>query len=856
MAQEEKKYSILDELAKCSGYDIALMTTFNFEIGFFERAVLNRFFAKDVKTISLFVDSQELTNALNEFDLSHSGSHIGRKYMVNPVKMDGSFHPKVILLLGEKKARLFVGSANVKTSGYATNNEVFNYLDYDANNPEFLDVIVAAIDFFDAINEISYKLDNGVIKAAKEYIYYHKAEKNLEISLLHNMNTPILDQAVEAIQGDVKNISIAVPYYDKELLALQQIKARFPDADISLYVQNKNSTFPVDYNEKNHIVKHINTFCRFLDNSSSTSGNFYHGKVFLFKSADKSYVLYGSANCTLSALTKTYQTGGNVECDFIETGTISDFDYFFDNLDLEVEEKLTSQELIYETPEPTIFSFKYGEVRETIELHIGCTKGVEGLTVKLGDRELEYKESSGEIIVTIGEECRDIMTDIFELSLIYGNQTETIRCWTYNPVVLANNREVQNRQDNLGDFEIESTGDKYIEDRIKFFKAEATCLNEVQEYKNNLKYMNQIKIEQESESEGPEDFVIDYQIPDEYRYAYRQYSATSKIRNMFVKRFLGISFIVDTDDSKGARKSVTPYENELITPVCRKATSEEIKFERFIKGKVKGMMNDVYVEVIELEHYIGLVQVVMEIFEKYCDRENVEDIFLPNYVVQTKSLFMRKIIGKSLDNLFDKEEIQEAIIKKSFQTILETYLYYRNIQESDDRWQFESLNKSLLNVLEKKYNLRQSYKPVIKQIISEGKGGVLTLGFDGACSYIEQLYGYKTFEMLNDVICKAYPGAEVTPKGSTLKIVVKTDHILECVKLNTSILREIANYSMHVTKIAIVSIDFINVAPNPENKNVITKISHSVSLEYHQWRHYEKRLNGTIYDSKSQYLQF
>ena len=117
MEQEEKKYSILDELAKCSGYDIALMTTFNFEIGFFERAVLNRLFAKDVKTISIFVDSDELTNALNEFDVAHSGSHIGKKYMVNPVKMGGSFHPKVILLLGEKKARLFVGSANVKTSG-------------------------------------------------------------------------------------------------------------------------------------------------------------------------------------------------------------------------------------------------------------------------------------------------------------------------------------------------------------------------------------------------------------------------------------------------------------------------------------------------------------------------------------------------------------------------------------------------------------------------------------------------------------------------------------------------------------------------------------------------------------------
>ena len=675
MEQEEKKYSILDELARCSGYDIALMTTFNFEIGFFERAVLNRLFAKDVKTVSVFVDSGELTNALNEFDVAHSGSHLGRKYMVNPVKIDGSFHPKVILLLGEKKARLFVGSANVKTSGYATNNEVFNYIDYDSNHPEFLDVIVAAIDFFDAINEISYKLDNGVIKAAKEYIYYHKTEKNSDIALLHNMKSSILEQAVEIISGDVKRVSIAVPYYDKELLALQRIKDKFPDAEISLYIQNKNSTFPVAYNEKNHIVENINTFCRFMDNSSSTSGNFYHGKVFLFKTENKSYVLYGSANCTLSALTKTHRNGGNVECDFLEAGTLTDFDYFFDNMDLEVEEKLSSQEMIYETPAPTSFSFKYGEVKESIELHISCSKNVDGLVARLGDKELEFKYSKGEVIVFIGEDCRDALTDIFEISLTVGENTDLLRCWTFNPVILANSRELQNRRDNLGDFEIDSTGNKYIEDRIKFFKAEATCLNEWQEYRNNLKYMNQIKMEQESESEGVEDFVVDYQIPDEYRYAYRQYSAASKIRNMFVRRFLGLSFITDTADTKGAKRSALDPEEKGSTPACRKATTEEIKFERFIKGKVKGMMNDVYVEAIELEHYIGLVQVVMEIFEKYCDVENVEDIFLPDYVVQTKSLFMRKIIGKPLDNLPGKDEMQAAIIKKTFQTIIETYLF-------------------------------------------------------------------------------------------------------------------------------------------------------------------------------------
>ncbi len=578
--------------------------------------------------------------------------------------------------------------------------------------------------------------------------------------------------------------------------------------------------------------------------------------MFLFKTKDQAFALYGSANCTLSALTKTYADGGNVECDFLEIGRISDFDYFFDNMDLEVGEKLTSQEMVFDTSAPAVFTFKYGEVKECIELYVGCTKEVDALTVKLGDKELEYKSSKGEIIVYIDEECRDAITDIFEITLIYGDQTESLRCWTFNPSILANSREVQNRKDNLSDFDIDSTGDKYIEDRIKYFKAEATCLNEWQEYKNNLKYMNQIKMEQETESDEPEDFVIDYQIPDEYRYAYRQYSAVSKIRNMFVKRFLGASFISDAKDEKARSKSDTSSGDALITPKSRKATSEEIKFERFIKGKVKGMMNDVYVEVIEFDHYIGLVQVIMEIFEKYCDVENVEGIFSRDYVVETKSCFMRKIIGKPMDNLPDKEEMQAAIIKKGFHTIIETYLYYRNLQDSDERWKFESLNKTLLGTLEKKYDLRRSYKAVIKEIIKERNDEVFTLGFDGACGYIEQLYGYKTYEMLCNMINEMYPGAGIVLKGTSLRITVKVDGFAGYRRPDTKVLREIANFSRHVSNVNTVYIDFDNTTENPENKNIIVKMSHAVSIEYHQWRYTEERFNGDRYNSKSQYLQF
>lgn len=176
------------------------------------------------------------------------------------------------------------------------------------------------------------------------------------------------------------------------------------------------------------------------------------------KTTDKAYVFYVSANCTMSAMTKSFYDGGNIECDFLEVGGFSEFDYFFENMTLATDEEFTSQKMVYETPETVSFSFKYGEIKETVELHIGYSQKIDDLTVKLRDKELEYDVKKDELIVYIDEECRDFMTDIFEITIAFGDKSETLRCWTYGPIALANNREKQNNRDSLGDFEIELPG--------------------------------------------------------------------------------------------------------------------------------------------------------------------------------------------------------------------------------------------------------------------------------------------------------------------------------------------------------------------------------------------------------------
>ena len=54
----EDRIRIIDEITKYRDCKIALFSTFNFEIDYFERAILSRLFDNGTRKISLFVDAK------------------------------------------------------------------------------------------------------------------------------------------------------------------------------------------------------------------------------------------------------------------------------------------------------------------------------------------------------------------------------------------------------------------------------------------------------------------------------------------------------------------------------------------------------------------------------------------------------------------------------------------------------------------------------------------------------------------------------------------------------------------------------------------------------------------------------
>ena len=851
-------YSLLDILQKSVGYDIALLTTYNFDIRLFEQAVLNSLFANNVRKVSVYVDAEELTKSLQ----SVRTCQIGRKYMVNPIRINSTFHSKVVLLLGEKKARLILGSANITTPGYTTNNEVFNFIDYSDKDPKYLDLIVSAIGFFNSIDKNSDQLDHELIKEAASYPYYHRTKHNEEAYYLHNLKDSILSQVRQLISDDIQNISIAVPYYDGELLAYKEIKNQFPKASVQLYIQNHKSTFPVDYNHKNKVAGNILPFAGFRQGKDNCRNNFYHGKVFLFQSANKSYVLYGSANCTRAAFTKSFAEGGNIECDLFEVGSREEFDYFFENIEVRKEEKLIGQVLEYEPSVQPAVVFKYGEITDDIRLYFLLRNKKEIPTVLLGDTKLNTVVEKDDLIAIIPQESANGLTDIFSVTLLFTDREESCRCWTFSKEALKKNREKLTDTGTLKDFDINPGSDRFMEDRRRLLEAELMCLPDIVSYREKRVIFDQIKEEAEADEDDEEntsDFVVDIDIPDEYRAAYRQYQYVERIRGLFNRHF----FTVNTGCLLPGTKSKTAKSDEGLAPEPmptvqeRRATTEEKSFERFVKRRAKGMLNDQYVAAIGMDHYIALLSVLFEIFYKYNEREKVKDIFQNEYVAQTRAELMIKALDKDRAKEIKKfDETSAALLEQCYKVIFDNYIYRMKAENTEEQYGYDQINKKLLIQMNGVYGIRNCFKDDVIAVITENsnKKSRQQISVSAIVSYIDRIFGYMGLDQLADLIGKVYSHPDISMKGTVFTISALSSNISSCFKPDVRVLQEIKKYSRNVAQIDIVKIIIRSV--NAQKATRINRIEHRISMARNSWTCSIIYKDGSRKDERPRYIGF
>ena len=839
----EDRVRIIDEIIKNKDYKIALISTFNFEIGYFERAILNRLFDNGVRKISLFVDSNEFEKTLRNLDNHYYNIGLGKKYIVSPVSINGAFHPKIVLLLGERKARLIISSANVTTSGYEKNNEIYNVIDYSPKATEYQYLIVEAIKYFIQINNLSYGLDSSLIKECEDFVYYSKCNKNTERYFIGNCNEPIINQLKAFITDDIKEIRIAVPYFDSKTSAIDKLSEIFPNSQIKLFIQQKMSTFPSDYSDKYD----ISLFDEFKDNSSSS---FYHGKVFLFKGEDKDYILYGSANCTGSALIHTYKNGGNVECDLLDVGECGDFDEYFNNLRIIKGERIISNPMTFDNSRSVFFRFVFAETTKNgVECHINCNKTgkVEFLYKGLI---LDYEESDNGYIVYIKKEDAEEMRIVFDMVVKLNDTEESIRCWIIDRYALASNRKERSDRYVGESFDIDSSGDRFRDDRINYLKAELMCVDDIYQNRKVNAVLNQQKImDEEGDDVEDDDFIVDAELHYEYKVLYRQYCYVERIRGLFIQRFLHpASFAEVNEKEKYETHDYDIHDNDQIK-APRKATSEEKRFERFVKTRVKGIQNPEYIEMISVDHYLGIILAVTNIFKNYNSIERVDDIFMTDYVVKTKVDLLKVLLSKDISSSDKRDEYMNHIIVWVLCTILENHRLVQAKYDGEEAYKLNSYGKDLLMFLEKKYKVRDRLKDYLKMAYDPKFNAdyeiINDYGVNNAISYLDGLYGYKNQNKLHDFIKSRYgKDSIITVENNKLIIDTVSNDIINNLLPDIDVIKEVAN-NVRITKSNLKKLVIIIKNDNKEKAGHIESIKHTVSLDiYRKWSRMITYTNG------------
>ena len=293
----------------------------------------------------------------------------------------------------------------------------------------------------------------------------------------------------------------------------------------------------------------------------------------------------------------------------------------------------------------------------------------------------------------------------------------------------------------------------------------------------------------------------------------------------------------------------------MSTTQARMATTEEKSFERFVKRRVKGMLNDQYVAAIGIDHYIALLSVLFEIFYKYNVREKVKDIFQNEYVAQTRAELMEKAMAKDRTKEIKKfDETSAALLEQSYKVIFDNYIYRTKAEDTDEQYRYDQINKKLLMQMQDVYGIRNLFKDDVVAVITgnNNKKSQQQISVSVLVSYIDRLFGYMGQDQLAELIGKIYSHSDISLKGTVFTISALSPNISSCFKPNVRVLQEIKKYSRNVAQIDIVKIIIRSI--DAQKNTRISRIEHKISMARNSWTCSIVYKDGMRKDEKAQYI--
>jgi hypothetical protein len=285
---------------------IALVATYEFDPLFFERRVLRKRGFSGADRILILMDAGRYQELLKE-GLPVSG--FNRRYLVAPVdRHPYVFHPKLYLLIGERRVTGIVGSNNCTNAGIAFNFELCSTFAAELSGKDNGPTLFTLRQIFQAIR--SFAVDAPDFKATLQKEFFARAEEQhpwladgadlknqLAVELLHSHQKPLWPHVKIRLKNEaIKKIAVFAPFYDRDLSFVKTIKATWPDAKLSIFAQPGYATLE---------GKKLGAVLRQKDRLMAVTppaGRRLHAKAFAFETSKSTFWLTGSANATVAGM--------------------------------------------------------------------------------------------------------------------------------------------------------------------------------------------------------------------------------------------------------------------------------------------------------------------------------------------------------------------------------------------------------------------------------------------------------------------------------------------------------------------------------------------------------------------------
>lgn len=293
--------SLLEELRAVSGFEAGLLTSFNSYLPFVEEVVLPRLRAAGCHYLVVMTDRTQLAGELA--GQARRPLAAGRRYALLPVGCGGVFHPKLLLLVGPRKARLIVGSHNLTMSGFIQNRELTNVIEIgEPKDRPGASALIEAVEFCKAwangLPPVLLGAFDDFVKFCSPYLGPVPEKSAVTVVGSRPDGPDLWQRARRLLPERAQRIVVLGPFFDQELAFLKRLREDLRPQSLVIGLDSRSAKFPGK-------AKLFPGDFRIVDAQDLDPGHkgrgYLHGKAILVESKEGKFLITGSANPTARA---------------------------------------------------------------------------------------------------------------------------------------------------------------------------------------------------------------------------------------------------------------------------------------------------------------------------------------------------------------------------------------------------------------------------------------------------------------------------------------------------------------------------------------------------------------------------